>query len=302
MPLAGEGGEYQVKWLEKGTDFYASVEFKYPVTFAVFDDFLAYEPDGSELRLQSLCGALAAGEPVAAGGRSYEREHNLPQDEEWPFNWAVITHMTRSVLHRAADGLTSYPFRKPSSEDVRQTLLSVCESAQKWLDSASGRGPFEQVIAADKQSFRAWRFGVADSYNKMDAKASARPTRGLGDMLPIIEHNIKLLAAQGQDTLAQAPQKYVEDIKIRNRWFVPCYMHGRYLKPSMAIHQILGYGKAVQGAPFEHRDDLLLLQLQGDRAFFPWHSNIGCVLQFWIRREALLDYGFDSVEATLECG
>jgi Domain of unknown function (DUF1963) len=301
MPLAGDGGDYQVKWLDKMADFHASVEFKYPLTFTVFDDFLADCPASNELLEESLRNALGGGEPEDAGVRSYERRRNFPQDDEWPFNWSVITHATRSVLHRAEDGLTPNPFRKPLSEDARETLLSVRETAKDWLDRACAHGPFRKVAAAEKKRFRAWRLGVAESYSIMAGKSSASEVKILDDLQFIIEYNIKLLATKGQKILDRAPQHYVEDLRIRNRWFAPCYVRGRYLQPSMAIHQILGYGKPVQGAPYEHRDDILLIQIQGDKTLFPWHSNIGCVLQFWIQREALLNYDFDGVEATLEC-
>jgi hypothetical protein len=44
-----------------------------------------------------------------------------------------------------------------------------------------------------------------------------------------------------------------------------------------------------------------LLQIQGDDAFFNWHTNCGCVLHFWIGRDALSTLDFSEVEATLEC-
>nr|WP_247986750.1 DUF1963 domain-containing protein [Bradyrhizobium sp. 186] len=46
---------------------------------------------------------------------------------------------------------------------------------------------------------------------------------------------------------------------------------------------------------------MLLLQIQGDLTFFNWHSNIGCVLHFWIDRDALAQLDFSQVVATYEC-
>ncbi|WP_346732603.1 DUF1963 domain-containing protein [Bradyrhizobium sp. 186] len=50
-----------------------------------------------------------------------------------------------------------------------------------------------------------------------------------------------------------------------------------------------------------HLEDMLLLQIQGDLTFFNWHSNIGCVLHFWIDRDALAQLDFSQVVATYEC-
>jgi hypothetical protein len=140
------------------------------------------------------------------------------------------------MLHRAEDDLTPYPWRKPLSEDGRETLVSVRESAKEWLHRACAQRPFSKVTVAEKKRFRAWWLGVAESYNIMTGKGSTSKAIILDDLQSIIEYNIKLLATQGQKTLARAPQKYVEDLRIRNRWFAPWYVHGRYLRSSMAIH------------------------------------------------------------------
>ena len=61
---------------------------------------------------------------------------------------------------------------------------------------------------------------------------------------------------------------------------------------------MLGYGSGPQNATEEHLEDILLLQMQGDLAFFDWHSNIGCMLHFWIDRDALIELDFAKVVAT----
>jgi hypothetical protein len=38
MPLAGNGGDSQVKWLDPATDLHSKVEFKYPISFLPFRD------------------------------------------------------------------------------------------------------------------------------------------------------------------------------------------------------------------------------------------------------------------------
>lgn len=60
---------------------------------------------------------------------------------------------------------------------------------------------------------------------------------------------------------------------------------GKHRHFRTALHQMLGYGSGPQDATEAHLEDVLLLQIQGDLAFFNWHSNIGGVLHFWIGRD-----------------
>lgn len=64
---------------------------------------------------------------------------------------------------------------------------------------------------------------------------------------------------------------------------------------------MLGYGSGPQQATEEHLEDILLLQIQGELAFLDWHSKIGCVLHFWIDRDALDQLDFANVAAKYEC-
>jgi uncharacterized protein YwqG len=109
------------------------------------------------------------------------------------------------------------------------------------------------------------------------------------------------MAAHDERTLVYAPRNYVANLRRQNHWKTPSMKEGQCRFFSTAIHQILGYGSSWQNAPVEHRDDVMLLQIQGDDAFFDWHANRGCVLHFWIGRNALSKLDFSEVEATLEC-
>ena len=91
MPLAGEDGDYQVKWLDPATDFYSKVEFKYPITFLPFQDFgFKDDPAGGALLIESLCEALGPGEPRQDDLLMHRRPDGFAADEEWPFNWLMI--------------------------------------------------------------------------------------------------------------------------------------------------------------------------------------------------------------------
>src|SRR5262249_22314562 len=63
MALAGNGGDWQVKWLDPATDVHSKVEFKYPISFLPFRDFeFKQDPVGGELLIRSLCEALGPGD------------------------------------------------------------------------------------------------------------------------------------------------------------------------------------------------------------------------------------------------
>src|SRR5437016_237514 len=64
MPVGGDNGEYQIKWLDPASDIHAKVEFKYPISFLPCRDFLFHDdPVGGELLTGALCKALGPGEP-----------------------------------------------------------------------------------------------------------------------------------------------------------------------------------------------------------------------------------------------
>jgi uncharacterized protein YwqG len=107
------------------------------------------------------------------------------------------------------------------------------------------------------------------------------------------------MSARGD--LALAPGKYLANLQTRNHWKAPGARAAQSRFFSTALHQIGGHGGSWQDAPAEHGEDVLLLQIQGDDAFLGWHENSGCVLHFWIDRDALAELDFSEVEATLEC-
>jgi uncharacterized protein YwqG len=65
------------------------------------------------------------------------------------------------------------------------------------------------------------------------------------------------------------------------------------------FHRCLGYGACVQHAAHQHRDKILLLEVQSDNALF---TNFGDgALQFWITPEHLAARRFDQAFITAEC-
>jgi uncharacterized protein YwqG len=302
MPLAGEGGDYQAKWLKKETDLYSCVEFKYPVSFLPFNDYSCGEDSAGEKLLQkSLCDALGPSESNDAALRTYAEADVFAKDEDWPFNWQLVVHVVRSIIDHLESDLRGDVHWKPMKNESREMLPSCLAGAKEWLKRAASFPPFDLPDQAAKESFRSWWTGVVHTYKKLGDDVLTYAFLFPNDLQNAIAHNVKLLAVHSENMLARAPRKYVSNFQRQNRWVTPSENTGVFGRFSIAIHQMLGYGVNVQGAPEERIDSVLLLQLQGDDVFFPWHDNGGCVLQLWIERDALLRRDFSDVEATLEC-
>jgi len=84
MPLAGEGGDYQAKRLQKGTNLYACVEFKYPVSSPYKDNSFKNDPIGGELLVKSLCETLGPGVLHGSALRLSRDADVSAKDEDWP--------------------------------------------------------------------------------------------------------------------------------------------------------------------------------------------------------------------------
>jgi Domain of unknown function (DUF1963) len=302
MPLAGNGGDYQVKWLDPRSDFHSKVEFKYPISFLPFRDIPAqHGPAEGELRIEALCEVLGRGEPDEPDLLLNRDVGNYAKDVNWPFNWLLITNVARSVLCHVRYDLEPSPYREPLNGETRGTLQNLDALANGWLERAKRKPALENVDAEAKKAFRAWWIDVALTFEKMRGQVWTYDLEIREDLRNAINHTIRFMAATGEQALVRAPLIYVENIKRRNHWTIPSGDDGQSGFFRTAIHQMLGHGSSWQDAPLEHCDDVLLLQVQGDDAFFNWHTNCGCVLHFWIGHDALSKLDFSEVEATLEC-
>jgi uncharacterized protein YwqG len=300
MPLAGEGGDYQVKWLDAATDLHSKVEFKYPLSFLPFRDFaFKDDPVGGGLLIGSLCEVLGRGDPKEQDLLFHRRADDFAKDEDWPFNWLLIKYVANSVLYHVKYDLKGSSYRGPLDDEARDTLQGFEASARSWLEQSGRWPPLQIVDTQTKEAFRTWWANVARTYAQMRGRVAVYPHIFPQDVGNAITHTIRYMSAYGE--LPLAPSKYVINVQKRNSWKTPTVKDGQNRFFSTAIHQIGGYGSSWQNAPAEHREDILLLQLQGDDAFFDWHTNTGCVLHFWIGRDALAELDFSGVEATLEC-
>jgi hypothetical protein len=302
MPLAGTNGDAQIKWLDPVLDLHAKVEFKYPLSFRPFLDFDFRENVvGGELLIESLCRALGPGEPYATDLLEYRAAEKYAKDEDWPFNWLLITYVVRSVLSRVRRDLTPPASYKPLTGEAAAELQRLRAGAIGWLERCRALTPLDDVDADAKSAFRAWWVGVAEAYARMEGQVYTSAFSIAADLGHAINHTIRCLAAQSADACDDVPLSYLANLARQNHWKSPTVKDGQYRRFRSAVHQMLGYGSGPQTATEEHMEDILLLQIQGDPAFFNWHTNTGGVLHFWIDPDALAQLDFSKVVATYEC-
>ena len=302
MPLAGADGDAQVRWLDPALDFHSKVEFKYPLSFLPFRDFFFHKDVvGGELMIEELCRVLGPGEPRQRDLLQFRRADEYEKDKDWPFNWLLITYVVRSVLSRAQRDLTPGSYYLPLTEEAAAELKRLRVDAIGWLERCRELTPMDDVDADTKRAFRSWWLDVVQAYERIYRQVRTYPGEIAGDLGNAINHTIRSMATQDDHACGDAPHDYVANLERQNHWKTPTVNDGQHRHFRTALHQMLGYGSGPQDATEVHLEDLLLLQVQGDLAFFNWHSNIGCVLHFWIDRDALTELNFSRVVATYQC-
>ncbi|QIP07310.1 DUF1963 domain-containing protein [Bradyrhizobium symbiodeficiens] len=302
MPLAGNEGDRQVKWLDPNLDFHSKVEFKYPVSFRPFRDFYFREDAvGGELMIKELCKALGPGEPPESDLLQFRSVAEYEKDEDWPFNWLLVACVVRSVLSHVQRDLTLGYSGRPLTDEAAVESKRLRAGAVGWLERCRALTPMDDVDADTKAAFRSWWFDIVQAYKKMNGQVRTYAGEIAGDLGNAINHTIRCMATHDVDAPDDAPLSYVANLARQNHWTTPTAEDGQRRHFRTAIHQMLGYGSGPQDATEEHLEEMLLLQIQGDLAFLNWHSDIGGVLHFWIDRDALAQRDFSRVVATYEC-
>ncbi|MBR0699120.1 DUF1963 domain-containing protein [Bradyrhizobium diazoefficiens] len=302
MPLAGTNGDRQVRWLNPDLDLHSKVEFKYPISFLPFRDFYFHQDAvGGELMIKELCKALGPGEPPENDLLQFRSVTTYEKDEDWPFNWLLVTHVVRSVLSYVQRDLKFGYFGKPLADEATVELKRLRTSAIGWLERCRALTPMDDVDPNTKATFRSWWIDVVRAYERMDGQVRTYAGEIVDDLGNAINHTIRCMATSDVDAPDEAPLSYVANLERQNLWTTPSVEDGQRRHFRTAIHQMLGFGSGPQDATEEHLEDMLLLQIQGDPAFFNWHSDIGGVLHFWIDRDALAQRDFSHVVATYEC-
>ena len=159
----------------------------------------------------------------------------------------------------------------------------------------------DDVDPDTKASFRSWWFNIVHAYEKLKGQVRTYAGTIRSDLGNAINHTIRCMATYDTDIFDHAPSSYVTNLARQNHWKTPSVDEGKYCHFRTALHQMLGYGSGPQDSTEVHLEDVLLLQIQGDLAFFNWHADIGGVLHFWIDRDVLAQRDFSKVVATYEC-
>ncbi|WP_245444437.1 DUF1963 domain-containing protein [Bradyrhizobium sp. Y36] len=208
--------------------------------------------------------------------------------------------MVRSVLSNIQRDLTGGYYGEPPTEEAIVELKRLRAGALEWLERCGDLTPLDDVDAGTKAAFRSWWFDVVQGYQKLGRQVTTHVGQIAEDLGNAINYTIRCMATHDVDAVDDAPLNYVANLVRQNRWTAPTAAEGRRRHFHSAIHQILGYGSSWQDATEAHREDVLLLQIEGDLAFFEWHSDIGGVLHFWIDPDALAQGDFSQVVATYQ--
>ncbi|MGY4629021.1 hypothetical protein ACVWY3_006777 [Bradyrhizobium sp. USDA 4486] len=261
MPLGGTDGDRQVKWLDPTLDFHSKVEFKYPLSFRPFRDFYFHEDDvGGELMIEELCKALGPGEPEESDLLQFRTAAKYEKDEDWPFNWLLITYVVRSVLSHVLRDLKLGYYGKPLADEAIVELKRVHGGAIEWLERCRALTPMDDVDPDTRMAFRSWWLDVVQTYEKMDGQVRTYTSTLACDLGDAINHTIRSMAEEDADACDDARASYVENLERQNRWKTPTVEDGKHRYFRTALHQMLGYGSGPQDATEEHLEDVLLLQ------------------------------------------
>ncbi len=285
----GIGGE-PWPWLPEESTW-AKTSFRFPLEFTVFDsvrDYFVKEYSGMPPMRNREAFKQLMGEEFTrrfgereAPSRDQWRVFNADRDE-WPFAWAAIEYGARSMV-RAAGELAS----RREAADGAAEFQRIGDAASKWVERAARETPHARCDDATRITFlQDWRALTAelDSISKGRKVFGSDPVR---DLWKVVMAACYVCASNGATDVI--PEMYRQALE---KWNDPSI--------TFPNHQMLGHGEKFQWAPVQYAQHTLLLQLIGDLGI-GWHSNDGCVLQFWITPEAARQAAFESVEMTLDC-
>ncbi|MFT4118997.1 DUF1963 domain-containing protein [Bradyrhizobium sp.] len=246
MPLAGTSGGFRVKWLDPALDFHSKVEFKYPLSFLPYRDFLFLEDEAvaGELTIEELCKALGPGEPEQRDLLQFRSLSEYEKDEHWPFNWLLVTYVVRAVLWHVEHDLTPGSHYRPLTDETVVELTRLRAGAIEWFERCRAPIPMDRVDTDTKAIFRSWWLDVARAYKEMHGRTATYPGQMPTDLGNAINHTIRYMAIEDADLLDDVPLSYVVNLERQNRWMTPTGTDGQHRFFSIALHQMLGYGSS----------------------------------------------------------
>ena len=258
------------------------------------------------LQLESLEEAFGPRQTVAPVFRDSDE---MP--EGWPWTWGFVFHTARAFIHALLEYVDPSGWRaKRTPEDAAALYQRLIAEASAWrgqCENALGEAVAPEARSAFRDWFacalrdvhNAWSFtnGEGKHVVRSDACSDYELRRKCRDAL-LFSANWLLSQGERGDAAAHAARELLTSVGWK--WTRDPNNDQGMLSIGIPLHQMLGFGQSVQGAPLEHASDVLLLQIAGD-AGLAWHNNIGCTLQFWISPGDLLLRRFEHVQATLEC-
>jgi uncharacterized protein YwqG len=289
-PTYGYGGE-PWPWLPKDS-VWSHVAFRFPLQFVAFtsyrdfyiDEDRRYPPPRNEAGLNEVMAEEFRKSFGAREAPPGDMWLTIGEDrDDWAFSWIAVEYGARALIYAIDDKLRFKPKAAEAAAEFQELKLS----AEKWIHRASAETSFAPSDAATRTEFvTQWRVLCAEA-NRVAERVKVYGLEPKRTLSQVIAASCYFCASNGaQDIIPEVYRRAFTQLS----------------DPLLTFreHQMLGHGEPVQSAPHDRHNEILLLQLKGDEAL-GWHSNIGCVLQFWITPEALERRDFSGVEVTLEC-
>lgn len=287
----GIGGEIW-PWLPDDS-LWTQTTFRLPIEFVRFDSFSGWIPSPHGLPphtakrvaevLAAECDRVCGPDDAPLDSPRDSPWEDLARDTDaWPFAWVAIEFGARSFIHSVDEAA-----RRAEAKSVSADYARMRQAMQPWLERSRTEAPHSLVDDATRAKFLAeWRALVAE-HNRVSYAVKIFSHDPLRDLRNVVMAACYVCASHGASQLI--PDVYRSALE---RW--------NDVRRTFPQHQMLGYGLSVQSAAYERVDQVLLLQIKGDIGL-GWHSNNGCVLQFWITPEQLAERAFQAVDLTLEC-
>jgi hypothetical protein len=297
------------EWLDED-DPAARIGFKYPLSFveldsysdtASIDDLPAAEAQSDYDLETSIMQALREIAAVATPIKNMEFDAKVtgsdaaavdgPLDAS-PFAFGVIEHTARAVRHQVRQ---EFRFTQAAPALVAR-FAEITARVEQWLQRIAGHAAVDACDEQVKAWFRQeWAWLTAAVESAKSTGISLLDLSGARERAAAL--TCCLCASTSAATAASIPASIAGWHERRVLWQS---QYGNRRERRMVHHQLLGYGTSVQSAPYQHKEDVLLLQISGWGAL-EWFDHIGCVLQFWIGSEELAQRAFEHTQITLDC-
>lgn len=283
-------GSAPYSWLTAGNPL-AAIDPRQPLRMAALDTF-AESPEGLPARLQEDDAFFDVLDKLrqAANRRAIGPQPEAPAAASSPYGPFDAWPQTGLFAELAAGLLLD---ALPDKYDTRDwppaaaETIAVLMAEAKARQQAGAARPFEPLAVNERQAFRDW-LASFDQRLRAVSYAPGKYWRPYPDTTPSAVHSETYAFAA--DHVRAHGGAGAASLPASRRAMAPIWTYA-------SDEQILGHGKSWQNAPYEHRNDVLLLQLgNGHSEWLP----VGVFLHLWISPADLAARQFDRVQPTLE--